>query len=281
MRNQETVPRNLSQNYLKKEKQLAGSLSLVLALFALSWLPLHIMNCMVYFGQQNDFLLVMQLVIRRYSPSDKDTVLNLFSIGIQEHIRPCFHNAITSPLYLAITLALCVAGYLLGSVLGAVVLPGAWVGLVYYCCHELYACYVREKLRTDMQDIPGNYLSKPNDCFWVAEAEVDGRAQIMGMVAVVGKQNGKEIHGELFRMIISPSCRRVGLGFRMAQTVVDFCKEQGFSKVVLETSSIQKAAVSLYKKLGFSHVLSHTETQAPVWMIMLAKVSVVVMEKHL
>ncbi|XP_074527424.1 adenosine receptor A1-like [Halichoeres trimaculatus] len=39
-----------SQNDQKKEKELAGSLSLVLALYALSWLPLQIMNFVDHFS---------------------------------------------------------------------------------------------------------------------------------------------------------------------------------------------------------------------------------------
>ncbi|KAM3877695.1 N-acetyltransferase 8-like 2 [Diretmus argenteus] len=223
----------------------------------------------------------MQLVIRRYHPSDKDTVQTLFSDGILEHIGPSFYSAMTSPLYLGFILVLCAAGFLLDSVLGALVLLGGWVGLVYYCCHEIYSCYVREKLRTDMQDIPGNYLTRPDDHFWVAEAEINGKSQVIGMVAVVAKQSGKEMYGELFRMIISSSCRQAGLGSRMAQTVIDFCKERGFSRVVLETSSTQTAAVALYKKMGFTHVIAKTTTQAPDWLPKVARVKILRMEKRL
>lgn len=225
----------------------------------------------------------MQLVIRRYHPSDKDTVRALFSIGTREHIVPCFRNVMTSPLYLAITLALCVAGYLLGSVMGAVLLPAAWVGLNYYCSYEFYDVYVREHLRTDMQDIPGNYLSRPDDCFWVAEAEADGRPQVLGTVAVAAQYSGKEKHGCLFRMTVSQQCRRLGLGRRLTQTVVDFCKERGFSKVVLETTSTQTAAVALYKKLGFSIVALPTDIEAgiPSWIVSLTRVKIFRMEKQL
>ncbi|XP_029989584.1 N-acetyltransferase 8-like 2 [Sphaeramia orbicularis] len=223
----------------------------------------------------------MQVVIRQYRPSDKDPVLNLFSIGIKEHIGPCFYNAMTSPLYLVITMALCVAGYLLGSLLGAVVLPGVWAGSVYYSCHEIYSGYVRRRIQTEMQDIPGNFLSRPDDCFWVAEVEVDGRPQILGMVAVVAQQNGQERFGELFRMIISPTCRRIGLGLRLTQTVLDHGKERGFSKVVLETSCTQRAAVALYEKAGFNLIVTHTKSEAAHWMVTLARVTILKMEKYM
>ncbi|KAM4583455.1 N-acetyltransferase 8-like 2 [Fundulus diaphanus] len=223
----------------------------------------------------------MQLVIRRYHPSDKDTVLSLFSAGIKEHIGPCFQKAMTSSFYLTITLSLGLVGYLLGSLLLALLLPAAWVGLIYCCCHELYAGYVAERLRTDMKDIVGNYLSRPDDCFWVAEAEVDGAAQVIGMVAVMSMESGNEKHGEMFRMIISPKSRRMGLGRRLTQTVVDFCKERGFSKVVLETTSTQMAAVALYKKLGFKVVASHREAHSPSWLVLLVQVTILKMEKLL
>ena len=221
----------------------------------------------------------MALTIRRYQEPDKETVLSLYSQVTHEHIWPSFKKAMSSLLYLCISLGLGVTGYLLASGLGALVLVSGWAGLVYYCSHKLYADYIRDRLQTDMQDIPACFMAQPDDCFWVAETV--GKGKVVGMVAVVAKKNGAERYGELFRMIVSSAIRRTGLGSRMVQTVLDFCKQRGMSKVTLVTSASQTAAIALYRKMGFKLVRSHTKTHLPDWMMMINRAMYIVMEKDI
>lgn len=228
----------------------------------------------------------MHIVIRRYQPSDREAVERVFREGIEEHINPAFMYAMTRPLHITVSLFFYIAAYVMGgqSVVLALMSGGAWIGLVYFCCHEFYSGYVRARLNTDMQDIPGYYLSNPDNCFWVAEAEMNGRPQILGMVAVEGKNDpgsdGKK-YGEVYRMIVSSSCRRAGLGKRLAKTAEDFCMERGFSKIELSTSSTQKAAVALYFKLGFKLILVHTRSENLQWIVWMTRATILTMEKNI
>ncbi|XP_037390964.1 probable N-acetyltransferase CML1 [Pygocentrus nattereri] len=227
----------------------------------------------------------MHILIRKFQPSDHEAVRALFRDGIQEHIIPSFTHAISQPLHITVTLCFFTVGYILGggSVVLALLAGGLWIGLLYYCCYEFYAGYVRLKLNTDMQDSAGFYLSSPDNCFWVAEAEINDQPQIMGIVAVEGKEppDGGQKCGELFRMSVSSASRHTGLGSQLGQTVVNFCKERGFSKIVLHTSSTQSAAVALYYKMGFKLVQTPEEAEAPWWFLWLVRVSLLRMEKIL
>lgn len=224
----------------------------------------------------------MHILIRRYEPSDQEAIEMIYPVAIKEHINPAFVYAMSQPLHITISLFICIGAYLLGgSVILALISGGAWVGLVYFCCYEFYSAYVRDRLRTDMKDIPGHYLSHPDNCFWVAEAEMDGRRQILGMVAVEAKEDGDgKRNGELLRMIVSSTCRRAGLGQQLAKTVVDFCKERGFTRIMLFTTSTQKAAVALYQKMGFKLFNFQSESnQSPEWLIWMTRVKILYLEK--
>lgn len=228
----------------------------------------------------------MHEVIRKFQPSDYEAVKRIFRDGIQEHIIPSFIYAISQPLHITLTLCFSIAGYILsGESVALALLAGAsWIGLLFYCCYEFYAEYVRLKLRTDMWDITSFYIRNPDNCFWVVEAEVNGRPLVVGMVAIEGKilpnSDGKK-YGELFRMIVSSKCRQTGVGSRLWKVAEAFCKERGYSKVVLHTSSVQRAAISLYLKMGFTLVETHTQSETPWWIITLIRVLILKMEKVL
>ncbi|XP_051517870.1 N-acetyltransferase 8 [Myxocyprinus asiaticus] len=244
----------------------------------------------------------LHCVIRPYKPTDKVAVISLLRFGILEHVYPAFFKAMSHPDHIGMTLSISVAGYVLGgsSYFQALLFGGAWASLVYYCCHEIYDGYLKRKLDVEMADIQANFLDNPVNNFWVAEMEVNGKSKVAGLIAVVGvkgivqsdRSDGwnaaaedvaslEESAGEVFQLIVSFPHRRKGLGTQLAETAIEFCKEQGISRMAVETSSPQSAANSLFCKLGFTETSVHSKTHSNPWISKLARINIIRMEKHL
>uniref|UniRef100_A0A8C7GWE7 N-acetyltransferase domain-containing protein n=1 Tax=Oncorhynchus kisutch TaxID=8019 RepID=A0A8C7GWE7_ONCKI len=186
--------------------------------------------------------------IREYQAEDKDAVITLFRNGILEHVYPAFFKTISHPDQIGVTLSISMAGYVLGgsSYFMALLFGGAWAGLIYYCCYEIYEGYRLSRMATDMADIQASFLDNPDNGFWVAKAEVNGKSKVAGLVAVIGQDERDGSYGEVPHLIVSFAYRKKGLGSQLAHKVMEFCKDRGFSRVVLETSSPQTAANALY-----------------------------------
>uniref|UniRef100_A0A667WWT1 N-acetyltransferase domain-containing protein n=1 Tax=Myripristis murdjan TaxID=586833 RepID=A0A667WWT1_9TELE len=201
--------------------------------------------------------------------------------GILEHVYPAFFKALSHPDHIGIALSISMAGYVLGgsSYFQALLFGGAWAGLIYYCCHEIYEGYMLRRLSTDMANIQTSYLDNPDNSFWVAEANINGQSKVVGMMAVMGKR-GESIEA-LPHMVVSFQGRRKGLGSQLIQKALDFCKERGYSRLVLDVSSPQMAAISLYQKLGFVQTGCHSKTHTNRWFSKLARISVMRMEKFI
>lgn len=231
--------------------------------------------------------------------------MSLFRDGILEHVYPAFFKAFSHPDHVGIALSISMAGYVLGgsSYFQALLFGSAWAGLLYYCCHEIYEGYMRRRLSADMADIRANYLENPDNGFWVAEADVNGQSKVVGMVAVVGKRGEEEgerfddrnggamaefaqdagdgSYGEMSHTVVVFPRRRKNLGSQLIRRALDFCKEQGYARLVVDVSSPQTAAISLYQKFGFVQTASHSNTHANRWFSKLARINVMRMEKFI
>ncbi|XP_051280982.1 probable N-acetyltransferase CML5 [Dicentrarchus labrax] len=249
-----------------------------------------------------------QFSIREYRPSDEHVVMSLLRDGIFEHVYPAFFKAMSHPDHVGVALSISMAGYVLGgsSYFQALLFGSVWAGLIYYCCHEIYEGYMTRRLSADMANIQANYLENPDNGFWVAEADVNGHSKVVGMVAVMGKSGGEEgerfddcnggvmggasgfsqdagdgCYGEMSHMVVAFPFRRKNLGSQLMRKALDFCKERGHAHLVVDVSSPQAAAISLYEKFGFVQTGSNSNTHANLWFSRLARINVMRMEKFI
>ena len=128
-----------------------------------------------------------------------------------------------------------------------------------------------DTLDSDILAIEEIYNKSAGGCFWVAESLDDNnpeqqRQKIVGTTAVrILKQF--ESTCELKRMYVSSDFRQLGLGQKLLDIAIDFAKNIGYSRMVLDSSKMLYAARALYLKNGFVDIPRYNDNyRADVFM---------------
>jgi len=69
--------------------------------------------------------------------------------------------------------------------------------------------------------------------------------------------------GEIKRMYVDPSFRKIGAGRAILQSLLDAAKETGYKKVRLDSPKFMEAAHSLYRSFGFKDIPVYDEVEIP------------------
>lgn len=96
----------------------------------------------------------------------------------------------------------------------------------------------------DIKDIEHCYFER-GGTFYVLE-EKDG-----SIIGAYGLYPVDRQMCELRKMYLYSSCRGKGLGKSLLESALSKARQMGFKKMTLETASVLKEAISLYKSYGF------------------------------
>ncbi|MFB6456112.1 GNAT family N-acetyltransferase [Chitinophaga sp. Hz27] len=127
-------------------------------------------------------------------------------------------------------------------------LPGD-VGYLIYLHGELYAKEIGYNLEFEghvcksFSEFLSTY-SVAKDRVFLA---VSG-GKIVGSVAILGSTR---YLAQLRWFLVHPDFRGKGLGKKLLQDAISFCREKNYQTVYLMTTSMQTTAITLYKQLGF------------------------------
>ena len=89
-----------------------------------------------------------------------------------------------------------------------------------------------------------NYDAR-KDRIWIVESDNNN---IVGSMVIMGRSG---VVAQLRYFILHPDYRGLGLGRKLMQLVMDFCKSAGYRSVYLWTASELNTAAHLYMQFGF------------------------------
>lgn len=118
-----------------------------------------------------------------------------------------------------------------------------------YGLSSIFEAYVAETLAEFGK------LNRPGrDRLWLAE--IDG--QLVGSIGIVGREDGA---AQLRWLLVAPAARGQGLGQRLLDAALAFCRDGGCTSVYLWTITILPTAARMYLEAGFRK----TAETGPSW----------------
>jgi GNAT superfamily N-acetyltransferase len=141
-------------------------------------------------------------------------------------------------------------GYIPGSLGRVTELHG-----IYYHRHWRFGVFFETKVATELAEFLRRYDEK-RDGFWAAslEGRVEGSIAIDGLYA-----KGEGAHLRWF--IVADALRGRGIGNRLINRALDFCRQRDYQRIYLWTFEGLDAARHLYEKSGFRLVEQHRGIQ--------------------
>lgn len=188
--------------------------------------------------------------IRKYRDDDGETVREMFTLGMSEHVPSSFMHILKQPLSQMVLMCMFCAlltsskSFLLPILAVTLSLAAARQSVVY-----MFNRYIDASLKNDLSNISETYLKQKDSCFWVAE--IDGR--VVGSVACLPAAEAPECL-ELKRLSVRRSHRGMGIAKVLCRTVADFTRDRGYAAVILYTSVVQRDAQKLYEHIGYEKI---------------------------
>lgn len=195
------------------------------------------------------------IVIRPYEDSDYDFVRSIFVSGIRSHTSSIWREALTCPENLTLFAGGAVAAKVLlklqprTALVGAAAAAAAFIAGGYYAAYSAVEGYLRATLASEMTDIRGRFCA-PGSTYLIAL--VDGVP-----AATLALEKVNDTTAEIKRVSTLPAYQRRGLSRRLLAAGEAFARQQGYTKLVLGTSSVQHSAIVMYEAAGFVLMARH------------------------
>jgi len=140
-----------------------------------------------------------------------------------------------------------IKGYVPGSIGRVAQLHGE-----YYSRHWGFGAYFEAKVSAELAEFISRY-DENRDGFWIVS--INGR--IEGSITIDGVHSAT-LGAHLRWFIVAENRQINGIGSRLMETAIDFCRSREYKRVYLWSFEGLGAAGHLYRKNGFELVEQHT-----------------------